>query len=488
MEIAGTIRKYPRKAIALVLLLNALMHLPYISLPPCSIHVWRQCNTLAVTRNFFEEDSNLFRPRVDNRGTGDGVTGMQFPAFEWLLSRIYHVTGESFTAQRLYALAISSLAIVLMFFFLYEVGKDSFFAFAGAWCMTWSPEFFYHGINALPDIAALMFSLGACYGFMRWTRRGGRRLFALTFLMLTIAGLIKIQYFMITAFMAGTLWILRKETPAVLYRERIKSFVLMVIISGAIIMSWYIYAINLIRISGLTDFGLTIRPARGWNEGWSILKRNLVSDLPELLLNYASFILFVIVLFMIPGFRIRQRAAAGGFLLLALAYVNFHLLELHQMKVHQYYMLPALIFLAPMAGAGAVILYKKQSLRWIALLLLIAGPVLAAIRIIPARWQRDDKGIPVAFTSSQDLHMLRMAVPEEMRIITGPDPSGCIFFYFLDKKGYAYPTAESLDTISNLSEKFKGAYFIYTHRHDFRHPDAKLMYTLNDWRIYSIVR
>ncbi|MBL7922863.1 MAG: hypothetical protein JNL88_01560, partial [Bacteroidia bacterium] len=60
--------------------LNILLHAPFLHLPPCSIHVWRQCNTLAVARNFYEEDPNILRPRVDRRGESTGVTGMQFPA------------------------------------------------------------------------------------------------------------------------------------------------------------------------------------------------------------------------------------------------------------------------------------------------------------------------------------------------------------------------------------------------------------------------
>ena len=46
------------------------------------LHVWRQCNTMAVARNFYEEGMDILRPRVDRRGSTDGVTGMQFPSYE----------------------------------------------------------------------------------------------------------------------------------------------------------------------------------------------------------------------------------------------------------------------------------------------------------------------------------------------------------------------------------------------------------------------
>src|SRR3989442_1395146 len=76
-----------------LLLFNALIHFPFLKLPPCGPHVWRQCNTLAVTRNFFEEDMNIFKPRVDQRLDGDGVTGMQFPLYEFVAASLCKITG-----------------------------------------------------------------------------------------------------------------------------------------------------------------------------------------------------------------------------------------------------------------------------------------------------------------------------------------------------------------------------------------------------------
>lgn len=336
MLLSELVRKFPRKSLAFIIVLNILLHLPFINLPPCSIHVWRQCNTLAVTRNYYEEDSNILHPRVDRRGTTDGITGMQFPAYEWALSRLYFITGETNYTARLFSLAFSSCALFFLFFFLKEVSRDSFFALAGTWCLAWSPEFYYQGINALPDIAAFTSTLAAAYLFMRWTHRGGRRLYLLTFLFLTLGGLIKIQYFMITAFMAGTLWMMRNQFPAKFFRERLASFLAMSVVSGGIIVSWYIRARYMIATSGLTDFGLEIRSAESWSGGLAILQRNLISDFPELLINYGGLILILSAFLLLRKKQLMQRPASGGFLLLSIAYLIYHLLELHQMRIHHY--------------------------------------------------------------------------------------------------------------------------------------------------------
>ena len=47
---------------------------------------WRQTDTAAVARNFFEEDINILSPRVDWRGNGTGEVEMNFPLFPYLVS------------------------------------------------------------------------------------------------------------------------------------------------------------------------------------------------------------------------------------------------------------------------------------------------------------------------------------------------------------------------------------------------------------------
>ena len=168
------------------------------------------------------------------------------------------------------------------------------------------------------------------------------------------------------------------------------------------------------------------------------------------------------------------------------AYLAYHILELNQMRVHQYYMLPALIFLVPMAAAGAIFLYRMKNWKPVVSLLLIAAPVLATIRIIPARWWRDDLGIPKEFADKNQLKELQTAVPENAMIVTGPDPSGCIFFYFLNKKGYSYSKPEDVEQNPVALQKFKGANYVYAYRHTLPPSAAELIAIKSNWNIYRI--
>ena len=97
--------------LGVTLAFSVLLHLGFLNLPPKSMHLWRQCNTLSMTRNFFEEEMNPFHPRVDNRFDSDGITGSQFPSFEFMLATIYKITGEQYWVQRFYCLLLHLMGI-----------------------------------------------------------------------------------------------------------------------------------------------------------------------------------------------------------------------------------------------------------------------------------------------------------------------------------------------------------------------------------------
>lgn len=455
-------RRYPWCCLGLMLLLQVLLHLPFLQLPPSSIHVWRQCNTLAVARNFFEEDNNILQPRVDRRFDTDGVTGMQFPAFEWGLAQLYRLTGEHYAVQRGYALAISVTALVFVFLFFRRYANDNLTGLLAAWMAGWSPEWFYHSINALPDVMAWMCGAGALAAFMQWRVHRSAAMAGLAVVLLTLAGLIKIQYGLFGMIMVVFVW-----QDVQQQRQRLRtavSWCMAGLLSAVVVTGWYCYANALITQSGLNDFVLQLRPVDGgWQEAVDIFRRNLISDLPELLLNYAGLILLLTGLMAWYSVRVdRQWTATPAFLLFLVWYV----LMLEQMKVHQYYLLPLLLLcLFPMLQGCRWLLHKNKPK--VLYLLLLLMPVLAAVRIVPARWLKEDRGIPAAFTQPDGLKALIAAVPATDKVITVPDKSGCIWLYFLRKKGFSYEdaslfTSDTANGSSVLTEyKQRGARWVY---------------------------
>lgn len=402
--------------------------------PPNSLHTWRQCSTLAVARNFYEESMNIFKPRVDNRGLSDGVTGMQFPSLEYLFAIVYHITGEKYWIARFLTWCIFVAGVIGLYLWVNEWLQSKPIAYYTAVIFLFIPELFFHCINPLPDILALSASIWALYFYQRFNQnRTWKNVLICTFFA-TLAGLTKIQYLAIGFFMV-TIFFISWQTYT--YKDILKLTVLG-ICSVVVPLSWYRHAVYLIRTSGLYDFGIEFRPAKETKLIVEILEKNIISDLPELLLGFSSFVLFVYGLIRIKEV-IKQRKYFLPILVWSIALLIYHFVELTQMKYHEYYMLPYTIVLSTIAGWGMYKLsqHTVKGLRYLAYLCFYLVPVVAIIRIYPARWLTDSHLLPDELYYEQSRQILRQSVPDQSLCIVGPDASGAIFFYMLHKKGFA---------------------------------------------------
>ena len=79
--------------------LYLILHLPFVNLPPTGNHVWRQSNSLAIAKNYYEDGLNIIEPKIDKRYDGSGVTGTNFPLYEWVLAVNYKIWGFSHAVQ-----------------------------------------------------------------------------------------------------------------------------------------------------------------------------------------------------------------------------------------------------------------------------------------------------------------------------------------------------------------------------------------------------
>ena len=464
------LRRYYKKVLAGILLLNIIAHLPYLHLPPCSIHVRRQCNTLAVARNFFEEDNNILKPRVDRRYDSDGVTGMQFPAFEWGLAQVYQITGEHYFIQRGYSLLISTLTLVFTFLFFFRYRGDPFLGLAAAWFICWSPEWFYQGLNALPDILAFCCGMGALAFYAGWSLRKTSPQFVTAVLLITLAGLVKIQYGLFGFIIVALL--LQQYRKKLISNKHLLHWFLAGTAALVIVIGWYSYAHHLIQQSGLFDFVLNIRPVTDFQTAASIFKKNIISDFPELLFGYAGTLLLLTGLI---SYRRKDNRKKWIALPAFLLFIVWYVLMLEQMQVHQYYLLPvlALAIFPVLNGIKWITDTRKTSVLYFILLLM---PATAMIRILPARWMKEDLGIPAGFANSANLEQLINAVPSEEKVITVPDESGCIWLYFLHKKGFSYEDTSLFTTTNENGEiifeeyRRRGAKWLYILKGKIENP------------------
>lgn len=289
------------RIVLFALIISALSHLPFINLGPRSVHVWRQCNTLAVARNFYQEDMDIMNPRVDRRLDTDGVTGMQFPSYEYIVALGYKAFGLHNWVHRLVSLLITFWGAIGMYLLAKLLLKHDVAAGFAALAYTFSPDLYYFGFSALPDILALACSVWGLFYFVRILEdqkirnsdlpkfRNSEFLnFVASGFLITLAGLTKLQFLAIGFFIAP--YILLNIDVA---KKKVLPLIVFGITACAIPLLWYRRSIELIKTSGLEDFGITFRPESDWKKGLNTIIQNITSDLPDLLLNYASFFYFL---------------------------------------------------------------------------------------------------------------------------------------------------------------------------------------------------
>ncbi len=449
----------------LLISMHLLLHIPFISLPPSSIHTWKQCNTMAVIRNFQEEEMNVFKPRVDGRKTTNGVTGMQFPSYEFVVASIGKVIGYHETTARVVTLVIFSFCLYLFYELLFFIFQSNFAAAIGAWSMCWSPELFYHSNNALPDILAFTSAVGGLWLFLRWNKEKRNSLLVWSLFFTTLAGLTKIPHLLIGFPIAAI--VIRDFIQKKYSTKDLLLLLIFAISTLGISLGWHFYALWLIKTSGLEEFALYLKTPTSWSQVISILSHNIVSDLTELLLNFAGFAFFCIGLF--AFFKYKKWNSTWGIVMWAWigGLVFYHLTNLSHMKVHHYYMIPHFPVLIIIVCIGALFLREKKA-HWLIVLLLIAQPALALLRIVPPRWSGKNTLVPVELYNPAMRAKLSSATPNNELCIVGPDESNCILFYYLHKKGFGFKTKEelitSIDNDTLLLEKYilKGAKYIYT--------------------------
>lgn len=421
--------------LALVAALSLLAHLPFAGRPPGGTHVWRQCNTLAVARNFAEEEFNLLRPRVDRRYDTDGVTGMQFPSYEAIVAALYRTVGFSEAIPRVVNLLALLAAVAALYDVAWQLSRSRIVAALAAWGLAWSPELFYMGFVALPDVLALAASIGGLAAFLRWQqhRRVGAWLLALGGF--TLAGLTKLQFLAVglpVAVVVGT-----NALAGNYSRRQLGALVVLGAVSAAVPVAWYAYARQLIEASGLADFGLAVRPAPSWGEGSETLWRNVRTNLPEDLLGYVATVLLVVAVVTVWKSGGRRHWFFWPAVMWGAGLAAYHIAELNQMRHHTYYMFPYLPLLMLGVGAGGAWLRPRlPGWAWGGILALM--PLLTVARIVPARWLRTEpevRGVPTA--PAERSALARLAPPGALAVV-GPDDSGCIMLYLLHRKGFGF--------------------------------------------------
>lgn len=437
-------------------LLSLAMHSFIFDMPLQGIHAWRQCETASNVQHFATGDLDIRNPHVYSLEWEGGLKRMEFPVMQWLFSFGLRAFGDHVFVLRILSWLLGFLTMVGFFTLSKWLFKDTFLALAGAWAWMFSPVIFYYSINPLPDNFSLMAAVWGTACFVKWHQNRSNWALLSCFALISLAAATKLPFVVFSALpFCGLL--------ADLYRARARNIlkVMALAIAGAILIApallWYAWVIPQWTGNGVVK-GILDSTAEDIPLIVKSIGKNILSILPELLLNYAAVPFFLVGILQIIRQKLYWHPLAFPFGMLALGVGAYFVFEINMItSIHDYYLFPFLpgIFLLVLIGLRHLGNVNRPGWRVLALCLLLALPATAGLRAY-GRWS--EKGMPVGLLSNVDA--LRAAVPADARIIFGNDLSPHISLYHLRHFGW------TLDESDVNPEKFedwlkKGAAYLY---------------------------
>jgi 4-amino-4-deoxy-L-arabinose transferase-like glycosyltransferase len=354
---AGDAGSWRRDRILLALLLGALaIRLVHLDAPIIGIHAWRQSDTAAMARNYYENGYDFAHPQIDAAGAGDGSCETEFPLYPFVVALLYRTTGVWEGWGRL----VSALCSVLGMVFLHALVRRT----SGRGAALWSTAFLgflplsaFYSRAFMPEAMMLMGSAAGIDAFERWTRTGAWRWWLLALAATMLACLLKITSLYLGLPLAWLAW--RRWGLGFLRRPAPWLFALLVFAAVAL---WYGHAHRVGREAG-QSFGIWGYGTDKWGQWhllatWGFWNDVVFRSLAERHITWPAVPLVVVGL-ILPRRR-RDERLFDWWLAGVLAYV---VIAQKGNLAHEYYQLPALLPLAAVLGR-TVARGLDRSTRW----------------------------------------------------------------------------------------------------------------------------
>ena len=331
--------------------------------PPLEVaHNWRQTTVTMVSRNFLEVDNNIFYPRIDIAGEKSGITGMEFPIFNYIIYLVSEVFGYEHWYGRLINLLFSSLGI----FFFYKLVKKYFqakIAFNSTLILLFSIWFSYSR-KVMPDTFSMSFIIASIYygsNYLDNKLRSNKLKDILLYSLLMVIGMLSKlpSAYLLIVFL---IFMLNTEIP----HKRKLVFIIVSCVSLVLPLIWYFYWVpHLVETYGFWHFFMGVDIIQGICE--------IGDNLPETFqkfydsaLKYIGFAFFVFGL--VQVIVRRQNILLSILILSFLSFLIIIFKAGYAFPHHSYYIIPFVPIMSLFAGYGLSLIKNNK----VALIFLIA--------------------------------------------------------------------------------------------------------------------
>lgn len=153
----------------LILLVGAIARVAHVDRPfdHRSLTSWREADYTQITRNFYREDPDILRPRIDWRGDTPGFVESEFPLAPWLAAGLDRAFGYHEAFARVPSVVAAVLSL-LVFASLARLTLSPSGALVANAVFALNPLLIYLATAMQPESLMVLFSLASAALILRW--------------------------------------------------------------------------------------------------------------------------------------------------------------------------------------------------------------------------------------------------------------------------------------------------------------------------------
>lgn len=430
-------------------------------------HNWRQVLTDMIARNFLDNGANILYPKIDMAGTKTGISGSEFPIYNYCIYLVSSIFGYSHWYGRLINLIISSIGI-FYFYKLIKILFDKTTAFNATILLSTSIWFSFSR-KIMPDTLSVAITfIGLYHGYL-YIKNGNIYRVVLFFIFSTLGMLIKIPTLALFSIITIVIFI-KEVTP------KTKIYLLTAaIFSFLIVCLWYFVWVPFL----LETYHYQSYFPKGIIEG----VKEILPLIPDFLKkfyfsalhSYIAFITFILGLYVL--IMTKNRIAKYGIGFITFIFFIFISKTGAVFPLHNYYIIP---FVPVMALIASFFISKIPAKYQYILLTIIAIEAIGN--------QQHD-----FFIKDSELYKLELEnltnkyIPKDSLIIIngGVSPQS---IYFSHRKGWTISNKKALnqqyiDSLSIVGAKFL---IIDNKRLDYKKLNYSTLHSDNNYTIYKL--
>ena len=420
------------------ILLFFVIRLVGITNAPLEIaHNWRQTLTNMIARNFLERDANILYPQIDMAGNQTGISGSEFPLFNYLICFLSLVFDYSHWYGRLINLVVSSFGIYFFCLLVEKICNKKVALYSSIVLL--SSIWFASSRKSMPDVFSVSLVIIGLYYCYTYVMAGSVWKLFLYFLFATMGVLCKIPALCLVS--AVPIILIAKEISM---NKKIR-VLLATLISLSIVYAWYYIWVPYL----LETFKYQSIFAKGLIEGMKEVSENLPGFFEKF--YFSSLCSYIALPFLAMGsylfFTKENLYLKAGIFIISVSFFIFILKTGFLFPLHNYYIIPFTPVMALMAGYGIEKFPIKY--QYIPLLLISAEGI--------ANQQHDFflKRSELYKLSLENIVREKINANELIVINGGQSPQE---IYFANRKGWSVENKminqKSLDSLKYLGASF----------------------------------